>query len=141
MTGPSLVDLRIDDDSRELLWEDGEGRFSRIWRGGADGRRQAYIAVQPALGQRGHASAERLAHEFALREELDAAWALRPLAHVRDSGVPTLLVEDSDCQPLDRVFGVPLESLRFLRLGAVLANAMGRMHARGIVHKDIKAAN
>ena len=141
MTGSSQSDSLSDGGNSELLWEDGERRFSRIWRGDADGRRQAYIAVQPALEQATRPSVTRLAHEFALREKLDSAWALRPLSLLSDRGVPTLLVEDCNGRPLDRVFAVPLESKRYLRLGAALANAMARMHACSIVHKDIKAAN
>jgi PAS domain S-box-containing protein len=141
MTGSSNVDARGESGSSELLWEDGERRFSRIWRDGTDGRRRAYIGIQPAREQPDHVFAARVAHEFALREVLDAAWALQPLAHVRDSGAPTLLVEDCDGRPLDRVYAVPLESERFLRVGAAVARAMARMHACGIVHKDIKAAN
>jgi PAS domain S-box-containing protein len=82
-----------------------------------------------------------LAHEFALRDELDAAWALRPLAHVRERGVPMLIVEHSEARPLDRIFTGPLASERFLLLGASLADALSHMHGRGLVHKDIKPAN
>src|ERR1700731_5290119 len=129
MTGSSQSDSLSDGGNSELLWEDGERRFSRIWRGDADGRRQAYIAVQPALEQATRPSVTRLAHEFALREKLDSAWALRPLSLLSDRGVPTLLVEDCNGRPLDRVFAVPLESKRYLRLGAALANARAGMPA------------
>src|ERR1700722_9382710 len=141
MTGPSKVDSGGDGGFAELLWGDGERRYFRTWRGGADGAHQAYIAVQPERERRGDASAARLAHEFTLRDELDAAWALRPLAHLRDSGVPTLLAADCNGRPLDRMVTTPLETGQFLRVGAALANAVANMHARGIVHKDIKAAN
>jgi predicted ATPase len=141
MMGPSQIDARSDDGDRELLWEDGERRFSRIWRGGADGGRQACIVVQPAQEQHGHAHAARLAQEFALREKLDATWALQPLALVRDGGVPMLVAEDCGGRPLNRVFAAPLESERFLRLGVAVADAVARMHRCGIVHKDIRAAN
>src|ERR1700732_122512 len=141
MTGSSTIDAHGDRGKPGVLWEDGERRFSRIWRGDSDGRQQTYIAVQGAQEQRSHAMAARLAHEFALRKELDATWALRPLTFVHDGRMPMLLAENCDGRPLDRVFAVPLESKRFLRLGAALANAVARMHACGIVHKDIKAAN
>jgi PAS domain S-box-containing protein len=138
MTGSPKVD---DPDKTDLLWEDSERRFFRVRRGAADGERLDYIAVQPAREQRGDDSAARLAHEFALREELDATWSLRAVAYTRESGVPTLLVQDCGGRPIDRAFAGPLESKRFLHLGATLANAVARMHARNIVHKDIKAAN
>ena len=138
MTGSSKIDDR---DKSDLLWEDSERRFLRVRRGDADGESLDYIAVQPAREQRGDASAARLAHEFSLREELDATWSLRPVAYVRDSGVPTLLVQNCGGRPIDRAFAGPLERKRFLRLGATLANAVARMHSCHIVHKDLKAAN
>ena len=141
MTAFSRFDLGVDDGPPQLLWEDGERRFSRVWREGADGARQDCIAVEPVREQRSQAEAARLAHEFALRDELDAAWALRPLALVRDRGVPMLVLEDQRGRPVDRVFTGPLAIERFLRLGAVLADSLGRMHGAGLVHKDIKPAN
>lgn len=137
MTGSS----QADGGAPEVLWEDGARRFCRAWRDTADGARQACIAVQPMQEHRSDVGAKRLAHEFALRDELDTAWALRPLALVRERGVPVLIVDDCEGRPLDRVFTGPLGSERFVRLGASLAHALSRMHARGLVHKDIKPAN
>ena len=141
MNETSTVYAHVEGGNTELLWEDDERRFFRVWRGVADHDRQAYIAVRPAREQGGDDSAARLAHEFALRDALETTWALRPLAQVRDSGVLTLLVQDCDGRPLERAFTAPLDGKQFLSASVALAHAVARMHSCGIVHKNIKAAN
>ena len=39
------------------------------------------------------------------------------------------------------LLGEPLELGRFLRLAPTITHAIGRLHERGLVHKDIKPAN
>jgi serine/threonine protein kinase len=84
---------------------------------------------------------KRLEHEYALRGELDAAWAAKPVALSRFNGRLTLVLEDPGGEPLDRLLGKPLEPTAFLRLGVRIANAIRRAHERGFIHKDIKPAN
>jgi serine/threonine protein kinase len=84
---------------------------------------------------------ERLDHEYALKSELDADWAARPVALTHDHGRMTLVLEDPGGTPLDRLLGRPLEFLQFLRIAIPLAGALRRVHERGLVHKDIKPAN
>src|ERR1700680_4363064 len=50
---------------------------------------------------------ERLEHEYALRDELDSDWAVRPLTLVRREGRPMLILEDAGGEPLDRLLGQP----------------------------------
>ena len=52
-----------------------------------------------------------------------------------------LVLEDPDAEPLDRLLDTPLELGRFLRLAIAISAALGQMHRRGLVHKDIKPAN
>ncbi len=52
---------------------------------------------------------DRLAHEYELRDELDAAWAARPLALAREGGRTALLLEDPGGEPLERLIGAPME--------------------------------
>ena len=59
----------------------------------------------------------RLEHEYALKSELDADWAARPVALTHDNGRMTLVLEDPGGEPLDGLLGAPLELGRFLRLG------------------------
>ena len=66
---------------------------------------------------------------------------MRPLELVRDRGRTMLVLEDPGGEPLDRLLGAPLEVGRFLRLAIAIAAALGQVHRRGLVHKDIKPAN
>src|SRR5246500_1961255 len=86
-------------------------------------------------------SVERLEHEYALKSELDADWAARPVALTHDHGRMTLVLEDPGGMLLDRLLGRPLEISHFLRIAIPLAGALRRVHERGLIHKDIKPAN
>ena len=52
-----------------------------------------------------------------------------------------LILEDPGGEPLDRLLGQPMELNRFLRFAVGLAAALGKLHKRGLIHKDIKPAN
>jgi PAS domain S-box-containing protein len=84
---------------------------------------------------------DRLAHEYALKDELDGRSAVRPLALVREHGRTMLLFEDPGGEPLDRLLGRPMEMGRFLHFAIGLSVALRQLHERGLVHKDIKPAN
>src|ERR1700688_1157524 len=83
----------------------------------------------------------RLEREYALRGELDAAWAARPIALTRFNDRPSLVLEDPGGDPLDRLLGEPLDVSEFLRITIPLAGALRRVHERGLIHKDVKPAN
>jgi serine/threonine protein kinase len=81
---------------------------------------------------------ERLEHEYALKAELDADWAARPVALTHYNDRLTLVLEDPGGAPVDRLLGRPLDVSHFLRIAIPLAGALGRVHERGLIHKDIK---
>ncbi len=87
------------------------------------------------------ATLDRLAHEYSLKDELDSAWAVRPLELLRDRGQTVLVLEDPGGKLLGSLLGAAMEVGRFLRLAIGVAAAVGKMHRRGLVHKDIKPAN
>jgi PAS domain S-box-containing protein len=128
-------------DGLQVLWVDGERVFHRGCRENSDGGYGSVLVVLPAAERALPATLERLAHEYALRDELDAAWAARPLALVREGGRTALLLEDPGGEPLEGLIGAPMEAGRFLRLAIGIAAALGKAHQRGLVHKDVKPAN
>src|SRR5260221_14305535 len=84
---------------------------------------------------------ERLEHEYALKGELDAEWAARPVALTHHNDRMTLGLEDPRGAPVDRLLGRPLEISHFLRIAIPLAGTLRQVHERGLIHKDIKPAN
>jgi len=84
---------------------------------------------------------KRLEHEYALKAELDAAWAARPVALSHHNERMALVLEDPGGEPLDRLLGRPVEATAFLHIAIPLAAAVRRVHERGLIHKDIKPAN
>src|SRR6202021_1540806 len=109
-----------------------------LYRGSGNGLAPIllFAAEQTSLG-----CVARLQHEYALKAELDARWAARPVALTHHNGRMTLVLEDPGGVPLDRLLGRPLDVSRFLSIAISLAGTLRQMHQRCLVHKDIKRAN
>src|SRR5436309_1873538 len=135
------LNVAYPDGSSQVLWEDGERVFSRGWRLDDNGTRLAVLLVAPAADHPSRSRLDRLTHEYELKDELDGAWAARPLALIRDAGRTVLVLDDPGGEPLDRLLGGPMEVGRFLRLAIAVTSALGKLHQRGLIHKDIKPAN
>ena len=135
------LNVAYSDGSSQVLWEDGERVFSRGWRLDDNGNRLAVLLVAPAADHPSRSRLDRLTHEYELKDELDRAWAARPLALMRDAGRTVLVLDDPGGEPLDRLLGGPMEVGRFLRLAIAVTAALGKLHQRGLIHKDIKPAN
>ena len=130
-----------EEDSPQVLWEDGERVFCRGWRLRADGPRLAVLAVAPAVEHPPPDTLDRLAHEYGLKDELDGAWAVRPLELVRERGRTMLVLEDPGGELLAGLLGQPMAVGPFLHLALGLVAAIARLHQRGLIHKDIKPAH
>src|SRR4029453_2418006 len=135
------LNIAYSDGSSQVLWEDGERVFSRGWRMDDNGNRLALLLVSPAPPRPPRSILDRLTREYELKDELDGAWAARPLALMRDAGRTVLVLDGLDGEPLDRLLGEPMEVGRFLRLAISVTSALGKLHQRGLIHKDIKPAN
>src|SRR3984957_770252 len=125
-------------DVPEILWEDGELVLSR---GVPDGEPLPLLVAMPSSAQPSAETLARLQHAYALREELDPAWAAQPLRLEPRQGRLTLLSEDPGGESLLKLMGRPWEIAAFLHLAIGIATALARVHQRGLIHKDIKPAN
>src|SRR5262245_19392547 len=125
----------------DVLWEDGERLYCRVWRDLDDGGRREFLVAQPCAEHAASDTVSRLAHEYALKDCLDQAWALRPIELRRERGQIMLVFESTTARPLDQLIsrGVALET--FLRLATAVTNTVARLHQGGLIHKDIKASN
>jgi len=83
----------------------------------------------------------KLQHEYSLMDQLDSAWAVRPLALAQHRGNPALVLEDPGGETLDRFLAGPMEMTRFLRFAVGTVAALGRLHEKELIHKDVKPAN
>ncbi len=119
-----------------------DGEFT-LYRGHhqADARRPSILVLAPTPEHPAPDSLRQMEHEYSLRAELDAAWAVLPLALAQHQGRTMLVFEDPGGEPLDRLVGHPMELTQFLCLAIGLSAALGQLHAHGLVHKDIKPAH
>jgi PAS domain S-box-containing protein len=122
----------------EIWWEDGELVLCRSVPGGEP---LPVLAAMPLTEPPSPEAIGRLQHAYKLRDQLDPAWAARPLRLVTERGRLTLLSEDPGGEPLLRLLGQPWDIVSFLRFAIRLAAALARLHERGLIHKDIKPAN
>jgi serine/threonine protein kinase len=129
------------DRSCQTLQQDSERVLRRGWGLDAAGERRPVLLVSPATEQPLPGTLDRLAHECRLKDELDGAWAVRPLELGRAYGQTILVLEDPGGEPLDRLSGVPMALETFLRFAIGIATALTGIHQRGLIHKDVKPAN
>jgi PAS domain S-box-containing protein len=129
------------DSSFEVLGKDGDRAFFRKWHVNVDGTQTSVLATWSTGEPPTAASLDRLSHEYGLKDQLDSAWAVRPLELVRQGDRTVLVFEDPGGEPLERLLGAPFETDRFVRLAVSIAAALGEVHRRGLVHKDLKPAH
>jgi energy-coupling factor transporter ATP-binding protein EcfA2 len=84
---------------------------------------------------------KRLQIACSLKEELDLAWAVRPIEFANHWDRTVLVMEDPGGVPLDQLLGQPIDLAFSLRIAISLSSAIGHLHRRGIIHKDIKPAH
>ncbi|HEX7910510.1 MAG TPA: AAA family ATPase [Paraburkholderia sp.] len=122
----------------ETLCDDSEFVLSRVSR--RDGAETWLAVTLPAL-QPAADSQARLEHAYELRSLLDGRFVTRPHALIEHRGSAALVLEDPGGISLSTM---PMGSLplgRFLAIASNLAAALGALHERSLIHKDIRPAN
>ena len=140
--------------SLEVLRSDKE---LNLYRGKSEYDDSQILVLSPAAEYPAPEVLKQLEHEYSLREELDPAWAARPIGitHHRDRTV--LVLEDPGGVPLDQLLGParnaspariatrsvaggrsdaggqPLDLVLALRLAVDLSGVIDRLHERGII--------
>jgi serine/threonine protein kinase len=139
--GPSSRFSAVGIADFQVMWEDGGLALGRGWLDSAESKRNGVLVLLPAPEQPTRSTFGRIAHEFSLKDELDSTWAARPLKLAREGGQTVLILEDPGGELLSGFLGTPMEVGRFLRLAIGVTAAIGKVHQRGLIHKDIKPAN
>jgi PAS domain S-box-containing protein len=122
-----------------------EGPDFILYRGWQHGNPSPVLVVALTAEQRSPQGLRRLEHEYSLAAELEPAWAAKPLTLARHEGRTILVLKDPGGEPLDLVLersrGRPLDLTRVLHIAVGLAAALGQVHRKVLIHKDIKPAN
>src|SRR5688572_8761630 len=134
------LDTARNDGCVEVLWEDAEHVFARL-RHEEKGHRYAFVAPVSRSEHHSLEDINRLAHQYEVTGQLDSAWALRPVELVRERGQTLLVVEYSGGRPLDQLIHGPMAIEQFLPVAVALAASLGKLHGRGLIHKNIKPSN
>ena len=99
------------------------------------------LLLTPVLTRPALETLKKIGHEYSLRNELDATWAIRPLAVSQYNEQQVLVLEDQGGEPLNRFIQGPMETEQFLRFAIGLATALSQLHKRELIHKDLKPSN
>ena len=121
----------------DTLREEGGCLVSRVT--GGDGL-PSRLLVSAASEQAASASLARMEHAYDMRDELSRSWATQPLGLVSYRGRQALILHDPVGEFLDSLLGAPMEVLQGLRIAIGLVATLGRFHAHGLIHRDIKPA-
>jgi serine/threonine protein kinase len=114
------------------------GGSSEVWRATSAGRTVALKMLKPELRERSGAGAS-LTREHELLAVLAHPHVVSTLGLVELEGVPAIALEYLGGGDLASLVGA--EPRHWLRAAAELAAALGSMHERGYVHRDVKTRN
>src|SRR5947199_4459285 len=126
---PSLFPV-AEAQSADVIRQDDEFVLYRAKRRDAPSR----LFLTPLSTRPTAETLEKVEHEYSLRDALNSAWAIRPVALSQRHGKPTLELEDPGGETLDRLLRGPMEVTQFLRIAIGLATALKQLHQRQLIH-------
>src|SRR5215470_15713614 len=131
--------MQLSEYALECLRDDGE---FILYRGHAkQPGPPSVLLLAPASTRPSPETLKKIDHEYSLRDELDPAWAVRPLA-VSERGEQVMLVlEDPGGNTLDGSLSSAMEITQFLGVAVGLTTALGGLHERELIHKDVRPSN
>jgi predicted ATPase/signal transduction histidine kinase len=129
----------MENDASELLWEDEELVLVRR-RFGVD-QLASVLELRTVATHPEPSTLERLQHEHDLSSLLGADWAIRGKALSRRDGRAYLTLEDPGAELLTHHLGRPWPLAELFPIARALVAALSELHARGIVHGDVRPRN
>ena len=115
-----------------------EGAHSRVWRG-LDQTGGAVVIRVPVVPRPGPREQARYQRAFELGQMADSRAVVRHLALVRHRATLALITEDFAGQSLEhRLTARGLDLRPLLELSVTLAEGLARLHAGGLLHRDIR---
>jgi serine/threonine protein kinase len=128
--------LALSEHTLDAISEDGEFVTSRVRRG-----RDDLLVVSTSAEHPARETLARLEHWYALRHELDPAGSARAIDLLATNGPSHLIPQDPGGELLARLLGRPMDLGQALWLAIEIVHALGGMHARGLIHRDVKPAS
>src|SRR5579863_3342706 len=134
--------MDLSDFTLDTLQRHGELVLSRgLRRTGTSPCPPSVLALMPRSEHSRPETIRMLEHEYSLRTEVDAAWAVTPVEITQHEGRTVVILDDPGGEPLAQLVGTPMEMGQFLRVAIGLSAAVRQLHGRGLIHKDLKPAN
>src|SRR5580698_7470449 len=124
---------------RECLRKDEEFVLYRARASAAEP--SSVLLLTPASIHPRPESLKKIEHEYSLCHDFDPTWAVRPIALSECDGQKALVLEDPGGVFLHRLIQGPMEITQFFRIAIGLSTALGQLHSRSVIHKDLKPSN
>src|SRR5436305_48743 len=108
-----------------------------VFRGRRPGDEAAVLLVATTAKHPSPSSVSLIRHAYSLRDELHPEWALRPLELLSPAN-PALLLEDPGGEFVSELLRLSSPGLeQLVRLSIAISKALGSLHARGLIHRDV----
>src|ERR1700739_513011 len=124
---------------RECLREDEEFILYRASTSAAEP--SSVLLLTPASIHPRLESLKKIEHEYSLCRDFDTTWAVRALALSQWNHQKALVLEDPGGEFLHRLIQGPMDIKQFLRIAISVSTALGKLHSRSVIHKDLKPSN